>query len=76
MLNKADISAGVKQVYTHRCRFWVGAPLPCVWHRRGRNMFGPLCFLATNTHVATRNQNFRLRYSQNAAKTFLFLVFT
>ena len=22
MLNKAVISAGVKQVYAHRCRFW------------------------------------------------------
>ena len=61
MLNKAIISAGVKQVYSHRCGFWGGALLPGVWHCRGQNMSGPLGFLATNTHLVTRNQNSRLR---------------
>ena len=44
MLNKAIISAGVKQVYTRRCRFWGGALLPRVWHCRGQKCLAPLVF--------------------------------
>ena len=42
-------------------------------HRRGQNMSGPLGFLTSNTHLATRNPKFRNEIELDCDKDPFFL---